>query len=446
MTYRIVLLLLFLGVFTEGLFSQSGMKYSEFAKKLEYYFEKELIEDIGKALPQGGNYSIWGWDVSDFSGDGNNDVAFAVYFAGEKKKVATVYMFIDIDGFLTLVGAKEFSFFELPLEVGVVIRNKVCYITQKNKQFDWNITGYRFIDGHLVLFDDFTTQRDGKFTLETYINYVNLNAAKKYSHISKSNEKFETKYMNVVSYPREQQIYKGFAEKTKVYDVENVIAGAWYWKGPEDGSYSIKSVYDDEFLYFSIEITDDVFVPQYCDTCPADNISLWFDLSFPPNKPDRFPVINKNKITYPQVDNPEIFNLVVYPGNFLDRRPYLSKVSYSMEFKDYQKDAIANIRLASSMTDSGYIVRIKIPWSFLGFDKPPVYEGIMSKIGFTAIFHDIDNEFRPEEETSIATSAFNLAHLHSFGELLFVQKGQWFGESKNIYSSNILKFLMELGF
>jgi len=42
----------------------------EFSKRLEAYFDKEMILDIKKYLPSDDKYLIWGMDVGDFQAMG----------------------------------------------------------------------------------------------------------------------------------------------------------------------------------------------------------------------------------------------------------------------------------------------------------------------------------------------------------------------------------------
>ena len=85
------------------IFAQSGMYFSEFCKRLEMYFHPDLVADIHKEMPPS-DFLVWGWDVGDFSGDDNNDVAFSIRRSEQKDKIIDVYLFVDIDGFLTKVG------------------------------------------------------------------------------------------------------------------------------------------------------------------------------------------------------------------------------------------------------------------------------------------------------------------------------------------------------
>lgn len=441
----LTLSLLFLASINTTL-SQSGSTFPEFAKKMEYYFDKELISDLQKALPQGVSYTIWGWDVGDFSGDGNYDVAFVVRLASERKRKVKVYLFVDMDGFLTQIASFPYKFIETPLEVGIIIRSNACFITQKHKQFNWSITGYRFLNGNLVLYDKYTTNRIGKYTKENYQNYQDLTATLKYTLTKKKQKKFYTKYSTLPAYPRGKIIYKGYQDEAYISDIDYVQRGAWYWTGDDDGTFYIKSVYDNKFLYISMRIKDNTFVPQFCDTCIGDNIQLWFDFSTVNSKSSRFPEIKRKKLVFKNPNDDEIYSIKIYPGDFFDRRPYIYEVSSTEDLEDYQKEAVKNIKVAAAPRDSGYIIKAKIPFRLFGYEVAPFENDRYVKIGFTAVFHDIDNEFRPEEETEIATSIFDPANPVTYGEILLIPQGKWFGSANNFYKNDILLFLMELGF
>ena len=425
---------------------QAGMKFQEFSKKLEYYFDSDMISDLEKKMPQGSSYAIWGWDVGDFSGDGINDVAFAVKVTSDKKKVVQVYQFVDIDGYLSLVEQLPFDFVELPLEVGVVIRSNICYITQKHKQFDWTIKGYRLKDGNLFMVDDFHTKRIDKYTNESYINYQSLTGTEKYQLLTNNKTSLKAKYLSVPCYKRGRTIYSGYSEQAESNDVDFVIAGAWYWKGFADASYSIKSAYDNENLYLTLNVIDDIFIPMNCDSCFGDYFELWFDLSQSALDANRFAKVSGEHVQFRTEEGKELYNLKVFPGDFLDKRAFISEVSSTQDLESYQKDAIKNIKLSSSPRDNGYTIKLKIPFLLFGFEGAPVDKNSFTRIGFTAVYHDIDNEYRPEEESQIATSVFERLKPETYGEIIFVPQDKWFGQSENIYTIDIKRYLMELGF
>ena len=183
------------------------MRFLEFSKRLEMYFHPDLVADIQKEMPKN-DFAVWGWDVGDFSGDGNNDVAFSIRRSGLKSKAIDIYLFVDIDGYLTKVGQTQCDYFELPLEVGVAIRNGICYITQKFKQYNWDINSYKFINGSLINYDTFSTRRFGKNTRETYKNYYELHNTEKVLTTSNGSLFFVADYLVIPSYSRGRLIYR----------------------------------------------------------------------------------------------------------------------------------------------------------------------------------------------------------------------------------------------
>ena len=93
-----------------------------------------------------------------------------------------------------------------------------------------------------------------------------------------------------------------------------------------------------------------------------------------------------------------------------------------------------------------YQVKIRIPFLVFGYEKAPIKDDMITEFGCSIIINDIDNEYRPEEETKIATSVFNQNNPSSYGSLLLIPEGKWYGEVSNIYREKILDHLKDLGF
>ncbi len=81
-----------------------------------------------------------------------------------------------------------------------------------------------------------------------------------------------------------------------------------------------------------------------------------------------------------------------------------------------------------------------------GFEAAPLEESKWTEFGCTIVYHDIDNEYRPEEETQISTSNFDSSNPMTYGSLLLIPQNKWYGEAENIYADDILKILFEQGF
>ena len=445
MIKKLLIYIILLLAFSTENFSQSGIKFLEFAKRLEPYFDEALINDIKSQLPQSYDFTIWGYDVGDFSGDDNSDVALALRIAGDKRSIMQVYLFVDIDGFLKQVENFEVPFIELPLEVGVVIRSNKCYVTQKYKQFNWDILGYTYNNGCLIFNDLFSTRKIGYVTYEKYRDYVNLKGYEKYISLKTNKDLFYRDFMTIPAYSRGRTVYKGIENSTKVFYTDYVNEGAYWWHGPDDCSYKITSSYDDEFLYFTINIQDDNIVIQNCDSCIADGLDLWFDINQYANG-DRFAERNEEKIEYRTKSKNGIFRFTVFPGDFLNLPAYC-KVSSTDILDDDQKYESKNIKVISNITDDGYVVKFKIPFSLLGMESNiPNLKNRSLEYGATFVVTDYDNEFRPEEKTEIATSQFKPLDPSTYSMFVLIPDGQWYGNSRNIFIDDIIKNLLGNGF
>ena len=88
----------------------------------------------------------------------------------------------------------------------------------------------------------------------------------------------------------------------------------------------------------------------------------------------------------------------------MENKPYIKELVSSNELDEDQQAAVNKIKVAASKNQKGYVVKIKIPFKLFGYDEVPIINDKISYIGFSAVFNDVDNEFRPEEVTKIATS------------------------------------------
>jgi hypothetical protein len=197
----------------------------------------------------------------------------------------------------------------------------------------------------------------------------------------------------------------------------------------------------------TIRIKDDKIVVQKCDTCICDYVELWFD-AMPPyiESGDRF-VIDKKEKGLKFRTNAEIgiFRFGFYPGDFLEEKSYV-KIGTTDDLESQQKLSARNIKVSSTLQDEGFTIKFKIPFSILGFEENPLTEDKPVELGCTVVYHDFDNEFRPEEETELATSAFSSMNPATYGSLLLIPNEQWYGENINIYKDVIVKVLIDNGF
>lgn len=417
-----------------------GMTFDEFAPKIQKYFDNKLIQDIQKNLPTDSKYQIWSWDVGDFTGDGYYDVAFSVRVASDKGKKIRTYMFADIEGYLVEVASFRYDFFEIPLEIGVVIRDNVCFITQKHKQYKWTIWGYTFKNGNLIKVDEFNTERDGKFTKETYENYLSLKNQEKYLVTSNGNIEYELNFVTLPSYPRGKIIYEGYTHEIHNDKVKYVNKGAFDWEGAEDASFKVSSSYDSDFLYLDINVVDEKIIFPDCDDCIGDYVDLWLE-----NKPldqDKLYKLRDRKLNEFDSKQSNYFNISIQPGNFLDVKPSVQLRTMDKDNSEI-KEASQNIIAYSNLTENGYNIKCKLPLSLIGLNS--INENEYYEVPCSVVLHDIDNIFRPNEKSEVSSSENLLEEPTTYGTLLLVPPNKWYGYVENIYSDKLLYQLKKYG-
>jgi len=426
-------------IFQTDSFAQSGVRYADFAQRLERFFHPDLISDITKEMGQA-DFTVWSWDVGDFSGDGHNDVAFAIRRTGRGSRTMEVYMFADIDGFLVKVGQFEYEFVELPLEVGVAFRHGVLYVTQKFRQFHWKIDGFKFENGSLVNYDSYVTSRKGRLTNETYRNYYTLRNTEKYLITSSGRTEFWADYLTIPSYYRHRQIYKGITSEAFSNCIEFVPEGAYWWSGDADLSYYVSSAFDNDYLYFTIFVIDDIVVKPYRNIENGEAIEIWLDVTDYDSDNDRFAKGNDDNINYNENTNPNIYKVHILLGDFVNKEPVMTLSS-----ADGSNRREMNNNIVADLTDNGYYAMLKIPFSALNRSDFAVRDKII-EWGCTVRVIDVDNEFRPERRTVLQTSLFREGIPSSFGSITFIPDDMWYGVTYNIYQDKIMQALEAFGF
>jgi hypothetical protein len=306
--------------------AQSGMTMSDFSEKLLQYFDEEMIADIQKQIPDTTKCKVWSWDIADFSGDTYPDLAFVVKNNADKNKIVTVYLFTDIEGFLTKIAEYEHSYVEMPLEVGIVIRHNTCFITSKIEQFNWNIKGYTFDNGFVIHTDEFSTSRIAGYTKETYHNFQTLESKDKLIDIKTDNIAYDHSYLSIPAYSKNVQEIKGISSRVLANKPDFAVKGAFYWKGDSDCSFDIHHVhYDNDYLTFDISVTDDALIYGRCDTCTSDYVDIWFTTHPPSTDVNQYidKRINKKKRNQDKkliVADSGIMAISIKPGDFLEQK------------------------------------------------------------------------------------------------------------------------------
>lgn len=429
-----------------GAVAQQGMTRAEFYGKIEAYFDRELIADLDQNFA-GNDYRFYSWDAGDFSGDGNYDLACAVRRPRDNSRRIFVYLFADIDGFLTRIAVKEYRFIELPLEVGVAIRYGVCYITEKLQQFDWRITGYKFDGIALIEVTTYRTQRIGNFTLEQTLSYTQLRRYERWSQTRSGNIVLERRCGVVPIYPRGVLPGHGYKRHAVMTSVDYVERGAFYWSGPDDCSMTVAGAYDSNYLYLAIEVRDDELVVGTCDSCPADRLEMWFDLYAADSLLPSIALRREKRgvSLRQQPDAPQV-GIGVQLGNFGTVPPSVRLlVSDSTMLTRLRLRAMADVLPHVERNATGYLLRIRIPWLILASQfLPPFHRRV--PIGVLLRVADVDNEFRPEETTLFDNAMYQAGIVSSEGELVLMPIDQQFGNVGYIFLDRIVEQLRRRGF
>jgi hypothetical protein len=206
-------------------------------------------------------------------------------------------------------------------------------------------------------------------------------------------------------------------------------------------------VYDDDYLYLRVNVRDSNVVTGWCDTCIADHVELHLDVvpRLETEVSRNVTISKRTELAVRHVSDTGLFTVVVRLGDFADRLPRVI-VRTTDDLDPLQNQARRQIRAVSAPRPGGYVVKVRIPFAMLGYQKAPVDDRQPTEFGCTIAVHDVDNEFRGDELTVVATSPLKALDPSTYGSLRFVPDGAWYGESTNIYGEAVLNALRELGF
>lgn len=424
--------------------AQDPLSFQDFAARIDPYFAPELVQDVKEALPQA-QFDIWGYDVGDFSADGNNDLVISVRQKNDSKKRMSVFFFVDDEGTLRLIKQTSVDFVELPIEVGVSISQGNAYMMHKLKEFKWEVYGFRFKSGVMMMVDKFTTDRQGALTYETYRNYQSLEGFERYLNTNTNDIAFRSDFLTTPSYERGRDVSTGYQSTTSASLSKYVQSGSYYWHGDADCSFDVRSAYDNDFLYLNIYVRDDSVISPGINEIDstADRLEIWLDMY---SLGDRFRNAHRTRDFRMKTDS-NIYAFSVTLGDFVDEQPRV-KISTSNELDEEQTAAAKKIKTIAARADSGYSVKVRIPFRLLGFEHPPLDDsGGLAEFGMTVVVHDVDNPYRTEEATTITTSQdFERTKPATFGAIVLIPPTRYYGEAVNIFIGDLKERLQEVGF
>jgi hypothetical protein len=418
--------------------SDLSISFEEFKKRLGSVFDDDQLTDLRSHLPA--DFDVWGYDVGDFSGDSVADLAVSVKPKGPRGKTVEVYFFVSgANGFLE-ASKLTVSYFEIPIEVAFTIEKGICFMTRKERNHHWFITGYRFHNGSFLLVDRFEVGRrqvgsDGKAEIgyEVYDNFQTLASSESFFNPANGKLFLGAKYYTFPVYRVSRKLLPEFVAAIEDTSGKYIISGKEDWQGPRDLSFSAKVVSDDSALYCYVSVTDDSLVIANDSLNSSDRIELWFDL-----RASRMNPSSGSAPNFRLQPDGDVMSITVSPGDFRTKRPR-ANIVLRKEPTELQQAGIKAISVTSTKTREGYALRIKLPY--------PLFNSMIAPqvLGFTLQVHDVDGPISGGTRTSVATSQLREWDPSTFGVLRFITDRAFYGEVRNLAIEALLTRIHEVG-
>jgi hypothetical protein len=418
--------------------SEYSISFEEFKKRLEGVFTEEQFKDLRAHLPE--EFEIWGYDVGDFSGDKESDLAISVKRKDLKGNKVQVFFFISNGPEFIEASTLQVGYFEIPIEVGFTIEHGICFMTSKERDHHWFITGYTFHNGSFILVDRFEVGRqsigaDNKAEIgrEVYDNYQTLASKESFFNVANGKLFLSAHYYTFPAYRTTRKPLPDFVTSLQDTSGKYFVSGKENWGGPRDLSFSAKLACDDSALYCLVNVIDDSLVLGNPDVTDGDCVDLWFDL-----KATRINPFSAAAPNFRLQPDSNVMSMSISPGDFKGKRPRVD-LTLRRDLTDLQQHGIKTIGVVSTKRAGGYALRIRIPFSLFGDTKPP------SVLGFTIDVNDVDGSNGDVKKTRLATSQLRDWDPSTFGLLRFIPERESYGEVRNLFIEGLLKRIRDVG-
>jgi hypothetical protein len=468
--------------------SAQGMPIDSLKGRLVAAFGENLVESLRQALPiRYDMQNVWGLAVGDFSNDGKPDLALSLYDIAAGGKTVTVHLLQNEDGerFKPMF-SKKYSFVETPIEVGLAHEKYAVYIIQKSDDQHWRQEGYTIYAGDVIALDEFETKKKTinsgakttTYGYEVYRSYETLLTTERYFDLKNAQQIIGAKYYSFPAYSRMRNIYPGYGKSVIDTSTAFIVKGGIHRRDAADLSIERAiSAFDDEYIYFSITVADDQVWGGNDKPEANDRVTLWFDM-YQGN--DRYFLKNaKGGVpNFRTTADSTIYSIVFTMPELLNKTPKIT-VSSSATMSDLQQEESKKIRGiverdTANGKVNGYTMKVRIPFTFLGFETNPIgaYENralenmfddtkadIQKKrqrtvndyadyprFGFTAVVSDVDNPSMPDEITQQATSDFKPNDPSTYGEMLLIPSGEFYGFVLPTYMKDLTDALKRAGY
>ncbi|HYM20383.1 MAG TPA: sugar-binding protein [Candidatus Kapabacteria bacterium] len=429
---------------------------------------------------------VWGLAIGDFSNDSLPDLAISLYDLSNPKREVTVHLLVNTGSAFKDVFQKKYTYFETPIEVGLTIDGSVVSVLQKFDESHWRQEGYSYYAGDLMMVDELETHKEDVPALtgknkamahDLYRNYETLITKESFFSTKDNQTMLRSVFYSLPAYSRLRFVYPGYGHDMSDTSAKFIIKGAGFRRDWKDCSIKrALAAYDDDFLYISISVNDDQVWGGDEDMEKNDRVTLWFDAF---NTDSRY-FTKEKKGSIPQFrtqTDSTIYSVTFSLPGMMSQTPKVTASSVAA-LNDQQREASTNIRATVSRDTSngvvsGYTLKARIPFVYLGFEGNPTgsYETRSAEqmfsdqpskkkkgdnslladderpiIGFTAVISDVDDPNHPDEITMQATSNFNPDDPTTFGELVLIPTGTFYGEVYPTYTKELTDELHKAGF
>jgi hypothetical protein len=464
-----------------------GMPVDSLKDRLTGSFNEDLFASLRDALPiRFDAQRVWGLAIGDFSSDGKPDLAISLYDISVGGRQVTVHLLQNEDGkTFKEMFRKKYSYIETPIEVGLASEGYILYVVQKPDDNNWIQEGYTIYAGDVITLDEFETRKvelgspgskAKPFGYELYRSYESLMTTEKYFDMKNSTQILSSRYYSFPAYSRLRNVYPGYGKDMFDTSTKFIVKGGIHRKDDKDLSIEKGlAAYDDEYIYYSIQVNDDQVWGGNDKMESNDRVALWFDIFAGDNR--YVAKAPKGGVpTFRTNADSTIFNIIFSMPDIMSRTPKLT-ISTVANLTDAQQEASKLIRglverdTMNKMV-SGYTLKVRIPFAFLGLEANPInaYESRAAenvfddkdgkkkklrsvrdfssypRFGFTAVAIDVDDPNLPDEITMQATSDFRPNDPSSYGELLLVPTGDFYGAVTPTYLKELSEDVQDAGY
>ncbi|MGE5496882.1 MAG: hypothetical protein ACM3Q2_02365 [Syntrophothermus sp.] len=219
MMKKVFLILLFIS----ALLPAQSITFDEFLEVSKEHLNTDALKELLPLFPK--NFVVTSADIGDFSGDNKNDFAIALKPYRSNRGI-NIYLFCDSLSHYSLIYQDTLDFVELPVEIGFSIKQNKCFITHKIKEKNWDITGYTYLKNQLRLVDYYTTDvinvKKVQLGEEHYQNYEDLKCFWGNYDVNTLGDFKKINYIIHPVYGRNRNIYCDFPKSVN-------IDNSWLW-------------------------------------------------------------------------------------------------------------------------------------------------------------------------------------------------------------------------